>query len=386
MMSASLRKGTAESKSQQLKLSMFHWFFVGLLPLILLVIFANIIDRNVLSSIISNLISMIPEEKVETDFVPNINNSPPNQMIVKVKSKMERQQTMMTSNSHGTSTTTSTRSSNNINQEENNSSTTKIKTSSSNTPTSTGKQDKAHTIDQNINQLRSDYRSDVNNMHKALNLADALRHRDLIKHDGGSLQKEAIKTYKKAIKLIIKERNRVLSSGGDIRLSKHGRFENTAEEMFFSNEDKSIQILLVSTYCSLGKQYFMANMFEKAVGAYDAALKLEEGYIDALNSRASASLILGKYHEAGSDYEKVLSLDQGNLLTEVFTGLTKVLIAKEEAVSSGWDTMIGLLNELIPSQEKMISNLQGDSSDEIRGRNMLSNRLVSSQSRILYFQ
>ena len=53
----------------------------------------------------------------------------------------------------------------------------------------------------------------------------------------------------------------------------------------------------------------MANMFDKAVEMYDAALALEDDCLDALCYWASTFVILGKYDEAGADYERVLEVD-----------------------------------------------------------------------------
>jgi tetratricopeptide (TPR) repeat protein len=54
----------------------------------------------------------------------------------------------------------------------------------------------------------------------------------------------------------------------------------------------------------------MANMFEKSVAAYNECLAIDENYLDALTFRGSTRIVLGKYKEAGTDYTRVLELDQ----------------------------------------------------------------------------
>ncbi len=346
----------------------FNSFLIGVLPLLILVLVTNIIDDDTLTPAVIKFMSLIPEKHIEeTEVVLNTRKSK--------KSKEERHKKDDPSvNRRDGANDHIDNFNRNKNKGQDYPRTQNKKVHSDVTATRDGK---AHTIDENIDKLRIKYENDTDNIYNALRLAEALRHRDLIIHDGGSLQKEAINTYTTAIKLIKKQRDSVISSGGDIRLSKIGRLEHSVEEMFLSNEDKSIQILLVSTLTNLGKQYFMANMFEKAVEAYNEALELEEEYLDAINSRGSALFILGKYEEAGNDYVKVLSIDQGNLFTDVFTGLTKVFIAKKGVVQKGWDEMVTILREKIPNQEKVMATLRGDSPDSVQNRQILSNKLVS---------
>lgn len=320
--------------------SISNAFLVGILPLILLILITNILDRESLNFLVDKMLSFVPEDG---DNIKPFQNA-------KSREKFNDR-------SFKVATTIKNNSKDKDNKEK--PSNAVSKKSKSDSKSSKRSQDKkTYMIDQKINQLRYDHKEDVNDYYKALKLADALRNRDLVIHDGGSIQKEAIDTYKHAIKLLNTHREQLLSSSND--------------------EGESIQYLLVSAYCSLGKQYYMANMFDLAVEAHNKALDIDGDNIDALNARASAQLILGKLDEAGHDYSRVLDLDRGQLLPDVFTGLAKVLVAKEDAISSGWDNVVSILNEYIPVQENLIKELFEDHSPKaIRERSIVVHKLVS---------
>jgi len=347
--------------------SVFYLFWIGMLPVILLIIITNVLDQEVLDTLVTKILSIVPNDEIESVLneahkqtkqekrsskLKSTNYSSKDKILKQTKRQDNNENTLFSPRGQYNNNN------NNINDEkrqENN---------------------RTYNIDQNINVLREEYRNDSKNIYKALALADALRARDLLIHDGGSIQNEAIDTYRNAIHLIAQEREIIISTGGDARMTKDGHVLNSLEELFLSNEDKSIHALLTSSYCSLGKQYFMANMFELAIEAYNKSLDLDADYIDALNARASTQIILGKFDEAGNDYERVLALDRGKLIPEVFTGLVKVLLVKEDAVKAGWDEMVSILNDSIASQEDVISNLDGDSHDVLRVKKMAFEKLV----------
>ena len=101
----------------------------------------------------------------------------------------------------------------------------------------------------------------------------------------------------------------------------------------------------------------MANMFEKSVEAHAAALELEPDYLEALNLRASTFIILGKYDEAGADYSRVLELDRDHIIVDAFTGIAKLLSAKEDTMPGGWSKVVDTLSTLIPAYEEKLSSL-----------------------------
>ena len=209
-------------------------------------------------------------------------------------------------------------------------------------------------IDEYIGELRTEHMADPGNVHKTLNLAESLRQRDLSIHDGGSAQAEAIQLFEDAVDLILEQRRELIRSGRPTK--SDGQSLN--QELFLDTNSKSTDGLLVATYCSLAKMYFMANMFERAVKAYDAALDLSSGdYLDALVYRASTLIILGRYEEAAKNYVRALELDTNRLFVDVYTGLSKVLVAKEEAVDGGWKTLVDLIETELPQKEARLAGL-----------------------------
>ena len=209
-------------------------------------------------------------------------------------------------------------------------------------------------IDEYIGELRTEHLADPDNVHKTLNLAESLRQRDLSIHDGGSAQAEAIQLFEDAVDLILEQRRELILSGRPTK--SDGQSLN--QELFLDTNSKSTDGLLVATYCSLAKMYFMANMFERAVKAYDAALDLSSGdYLDALVYRASTLIILGRYEEAAKNYVRALELDTNRLFVDVYTGLSKVLVAKEEAVDGGWKTLVDLIETELPQKEARLAGL-----------------------------
>ena len=102
---------------------------------------------------------------------------------------------------------------------------------------------------------------------------------------------------------------------------------------------------------------FMANMFEKTVQAAGAALELEPDCLDALNSRASSLVILGKYNDAGSDYSKILEIDSDHDMIGVFSGVVKVLKAKEDSIPNGWAKLLDVMTPLISFYEQKLPSL-----------------------------
>ena len=371
-------------------MSILNSCLIGIFPLFVLLLVPNIVDQTVLQQMIESFLSWIPKEPEILHEPPPPSSSSSSSFSEEIKnfqnsnSKQHktvkiRDEPRVSTHSNDGSPDVKTR-----NNEDNNDNQRSTTTSTINT-----KYERTRNIDQQISHIRNEYQKDPTNIHKALNYADALRQRDLMIHDGGSIQQESIKAYKNAIKRIKTQWKLAVSNGSDVRLSSSNtntRFENIMKETFLPNEQKSIHGLLVTAYCNLGKQYFMANMFEKAVEVYNSALRLEHDYIDAMNSRGSAYVILGKYKEAGDDFSKVLALDKGEMITDVFTGLAKVLVAKEDVVANGWDELVSVLDEKIPVYEKMMERIDSNNSNNpevVQGRKMISDKLVSNMEHII---
>ena len=135
------------------------------------------------------------------------------------------------------------------------------------------------------------------------------------------------------------------------------------DEFYISDyRSKSIDGLLCSVYSSLGKVYFMANMFEDSVEAATKALEYKANDLDAMNGRASSLFILGKYKESAEDYAHVLKYDTNQIFADAITGLSKVLVAKEVVVPGGWDTLTTVLEDHIPSTYEKWRSSSADAS------------------------
>jgi tetratricopeptide (TPR) repeat protein len=209
-------------------------------------------------------------------------------------------------------------------------------------------------MDQVIQKLRDEYHPD--NVLKAIELADALRQKDLIHHDGGSGQAEALDLYRSAIDRTLQRRNDLIHAGKPTTASLGGT-SSIREEVILDYSQKSVDGLLCALHTAMGKQYFMANMFEKAVESYGECIQMEPLYLDALNSRASSLIILGRYADAARDLTLVIENDAERYFKDAFTGMAKVLTAKEDAVPQGWDPMINIIQELIPKLESQYSSI-----------------------------
>jgi tetratricopeptide (TPR) repeat protein len=227
-------------------------------------------------------------------------------------------------------------------------------------------------MNQKIEQRRNDYQSDPNNVYKALHLADALREKDVMFHDGGSSQAEALDMYQRAEELTLSKRQALIEKSQPTHRSLSGT-TNIQEEIMMEYSQRSVDGLLCQIYTNMGKQYFMANMFERAVEKYSQCLNtIEPLYLEALGARGSSLIILGRYEEAGRDLMKVIENDHHRLFNDAFTGLAKVLVAKEEVVPEGWGPMVNMLEkDLIPKLEERIQqNAQGE-----HGRKLMADTL-----------
>ena len=100
-------------------------------------------------------------------------------------------------------------------------------------------------------------------MDKAIALAEALRLFDVHYHDGGSVQKEAIATFHTAIKMAAARRDEMISQGQETNFLGDIQRDETYGEMLLDYGNRSIDGVLCALYTSLGKTYFMANMFER---------------------------------------------------------------------------------------------------------------------------
>jgi len=202
----------------------------------------------------------------------------------------------------------------------------------------------------------------------AIQYADFLKYRDATIHDGGTHQIEAIEVYTHAVNLLEDIWRDKLAKGEDVRLStassndEGGGYQGLNQELFLDYADKSIEGIICAALSSLGKVYFMANMFDRAVDAYEQCLSYDHEYLDSLAYRAQSNVILGKYDEAGRDYKRVIEKDNDRVFVDAVTGLAKVLTAKEDAISEGWDYMLRFLEVELPRLEEIHERIQQSNS------------------------
>ena len=168
---------------------------------------------------------------------------------------------------------------------------------------------------------------------------------------------EAINVYSHAIELLEDIWRDHASAGEETRPSddaaRDGGYEGLNRDLFVDYDSKSVEGMLCAAHSNLGKVYFMSNMFERAVQSYEECLSYDGDYLDALTYRAQANVILGKYGEAGRDYTRVLEMDEDRIFPDSVTGLSKVLMAKEESApeAGGWDFLVQLIESEVPRMQ-----------------------------------
>jgi tetratricopeptide (TPR) repeat protein len=204
-----------------------------------------------------------------------------------------------------------------------------------------------------IAKARAKFREE-RSVENAIALADALRMKDIKYHDGGMGQKEALNAFDFAINETLKQKVELQNAGEPTNLSKEGT-TNVAAEVMLDNAKKSVDGLLCSLYVNRGKLFFMANMFERAVESYTRCLEIEPLYLDALSSRGSSRIILGHYEDAAIDYLTVIHNDEHHFFNDAFTGIAKILAAKEDVVPGGWDPVLDVLTPIIDQYEKLVN-------------------------------
>lgn len=193
---------------------------------------------------------------------------------------------------------------------------------------------------------------------------------DVQYHDGGSMQEEAIRTYQNALDLAWAKRKQATEAGEETNRALTG-VADINEEVMMEYSARSIDGILCALYTALGKVYFMANMFEKAVASYSEALELEPKYLDAMSARGSSLIILGEYEKAAADFLNVVEMDTRRRYLDVFTGLARILQAREGAVPGGWDSIILTLQQLIQLMEGQYDGIKNQ-----EGREMIANALA----------
>jgi len=206
-----------------------------------------------------------------------------------------------------------------------------------------------------IDDLKRDFESDRADVFRALAYADVMRMYDVRYHDGGSYESETLDVYELAVRLATQRRQVMINAGKPTDKSSNPSFA-VKDEITLDYAAKSIDGLLCAIYTAQGKAYFMANYFEKATESYSKCLDLEPRYLDAVNARGSASIILGDYEQAGTDLMKVIEQDEHRMFTDSFGGLSRVLQAKHDSIPEGWEKMVKIAETLIPQFESQLES------------------------------
>jgi tetratricopeptide (TPR) repeat protein len=205
-------------------------------------------------------------------------------------------------------------------------------------------------IDQ-INALKEVYKSKPDDLFAALDFADAMRFYELRYHEGGTYEKKTIQMFEKIVEMALERKREALLNNQSTKKSNNPSVNSVKDEISLNNRDKSIDGLLCAIYTAQGKVYFMANMFERAVESYSSCLEIEPGYLDAVNSRGSALLILGRYSDAARDLVQVTREDDTLGFSDSYQGLARILQTQEEAVIGGWGTLVEPVENLLPKLE-----------------------------------
>jgi tetratricopeptide (TPR) repeat protein len=202
---------------------------------------------------------------------------------------------------------------------------------------------------QSIQRLSAERVRDPSNLYNAIALAETMRLYDTKFHDGGAYELEALQLYKDIISTVIGHRKDAILALKPTDECLLPEVQSVNDEVAVDYASKSLDGLLCSLYTSMGKLYFMADMFERAVEAYDGCLHgdvQQPYYLDALNAKASSLLVLGKLEDAGRDFLSVIQHDTNMHFADAFSGLERVLEAKEDAVAGGWDAVVSLVESL----------------------------------------
>lgn len=189
-----------------------------------------------------------------------------------------------------------------------------------------------------ISELVDAYNSGGKDLMQGILAADAMRMYDMQYHEGGTYEQPALELYGELVEKAWEQRGRVSGLSNS----------SCNDEVSLDYSEKSPDGVLCALYSGWGKMFYMSNMFERAVEAYNGCLeKIDPMYLDAVNSRGSSLIVLGRYEEAGRDFLKVINEDKNRFFMDAFTGLARVLEAKEEVVEGGWDTVVEPIEELI---------------------------------------
>jgi tetratricopeptide (TPR) repeat protein len=209
-------------------------------------------------------------------------------------------------------------------------------------------------LHERIASHRKQHESHPDDIFSAISYADSMRLYDVHYHDGGSYERDAIQMYETVAKMALARRQRLIDQGLPTNKSLSPT-NSVKDEITLDYTAKSADGIVCGVYTAQGKTLFMANFFERAVESYSKCLEIEPSYLDALNARGSALLILGRYDEAGRDLLQVITEDESRVFTDAFQGLARILQANEDVVPGGWEALATTAQQLIPNMEAQLS-------------------------------
>lgn len=211
-----------------------------------------------------------------------------------------------------------------------------------------------------IERLRQDFEEHhPDDLYRGIAAADAMRLYDLQFHEGGTYEQPALQLYERVIAMAAEKRNAAIEAGEPTR-NNDGDMDTVSDEVTLEYPAKSWDGLLCALHAAHGKALFMANLFARAVHAYDNCLERIDGnYLDAANARGSALVVLGRYPQAGRDFWRVVTRDRHRYFHDAFTGLARVLEAAPDdeslrAMGITWDSVVALVEQLVPAYDAQL--------------------------------
>lgn len=204
---------------------------------------------------------------------------------------------------------------------------------------------------QRLAELQRRHDDDPADLFLALELADAYRLYEVQYHDGGSHEADALRMYEVVTRRVEALRSDAIQRGQATSVPDGGG-RDVSDEMLLPYPQRSLDGLLCAVYAGQGKALYMANMFARSVDSYSRCIEVIPEYLDALDARASSYIVLGMYEEAARDYRVVIERDENQLLfAQAYTGMARVLEARENATEGGWDFVVERLAAVIPKLE-----------------------------------
>ena len=187
--------------------------------------------------------------------------------------------------------------------------------------------------DKNVRELRSKVASNPDDWESMYNLVSILRSVDVRYSNGGSDKDEIFVVGKHLLKVL----------------------RNIIDKSNEGDENFEVQQVLCLAEDVIGSTEFMADKFLDSVKTYSTLIN--HGYCNnnilyhAMESRASANIVLGKYEDVVHDALYLIEHDKEHYFSHGIKSLVRILSVKdidEDIVPRGWEFIISKVDELIP--------------------------------------